>query len=117
MTCKSNIHSTPAIYIGQNNSQVTIPARTLAIVPTTFTNLPKTEWYYNLTGTWVMADYKQNLFVIPLFKHSVLNYHQISLCTVNNISPDDITLPKNENIAEVAPIPDHDTIVHTASVN
>ena len=42
-------------------SQVTMPARTLAIVPTTLTG---NNCYYNLTSTQSTLD--QNLFLIPI---------------------------------------------------
>ena len=46
-------------------SQVTIPARTLAIVPTIFNNIPKPNCYYTFTE----MSYKpqQNLFVVLAF--------------------------------------------------
>ena len=41
----------PHILVKTKISQVTIPTRTLAIDPTTFTSIPKNYCYYSLTGT------------------------------------------------------------------
>ena len=71
------------------------------------------EWYYNHPGTHATADYNQNLFIVPLLKKLMPTYHQIScvpsLTLALMISP--------YHIGELTPIPDHNTIVHTTSVN
>ena len=58
-------------------SQVTVPSRTLAIVPTTITSPPKPDCYYNLTGTWSTSN---QIYLLYLFlKYFVLNY-QCTFC-------------------------------------
>ena len=78
---------------------------------------PKTEWYYNLTGTQATTEHNPNLFIVCLLKIFNAKIPPNLLCTVINIGPNNITLPKNRHIGKLALIPDHDTIVHTASVN
>ena len=96
-------------------SQVTIPARTLAVVPTTFTSPPKTNCYYDLIGTWSITS--QDLFILPLLKIFSTKLPTNLLCTIINISPNHITSPTNRHIGELTPLNHNYTTVKTASEN
>ena len=74
-------------------SQVTVPTRTLAIIPTSLTSAPKPNCYYNLTGT--QSSSEQNLFLVPLLKIFSTKLPVHLLCTIINTSPNDVILPKN----------------------
>ena len=102
--CKNQISNLPPPHIlVKTISQVTILARTLATVPTTFINPHKMECYYNLTGTQATADYNQNILLYPSSKIFNAKLPPNLLCTVINIGPNDITLSKNRHIGELAP--------------
>ena len=83
-------------------SQITIPSKTLAIVPTTFNRTPKPDCYYNFTGTPSMSE--QNLFVVPLLKIFGTKLPVHLLCTIINAIPNDVILPKNWHISEMKPL-------------
>ena len=95
-------------------SQITIPTKTLSIVPTTFTRLP-INYYYNLIDTQSSTD--QNLFVVSLLKIFSTKLPTNLLCSIINISPDHITLPGNRHICELTPLNHNYTAQHTASIN
>ena len=78
--------------VSQNNFMITVPSRTLPIVPTTFTSTPKPDCYYNLTGTQSMLE--QNLFIVPILKIFSAKLSVHLLCTIINTSPYDVILPK-----------------------
>ena len=90
-------------------SQVTVPSRTLTIVPDTVTGNPKPKCNYSLIGTQFSLE--QNLFIVPLLKifNAKLTVH---LCTVINFSPDDVILPKNWHIGEMTPLSHTNNSVH-----
>ena len=81
-------------------SQVTIPARILAIIPTTFTSIPKNNSYYNLAGTQSSSD--QNLFIGPLLKIFSAKLPIYLLCIIINTSPDNVILPKDRPVHPVS---------------
>ena len=56
----------PPDILAKTISQVTIPSRTLAIVPTTLNSTPKLNCYYNFTE--MPHKSQQNLFVLPVPK-------------------------------------------------
>ena len=77
-------------------SQVTIPSRTLAIVPTTFNGTPKFDCSYD----FIEISYKsqQNIFVLPVLKIVDPKLPLHLLCIIINMSPDNIFLPKKTGI-------------------
>ena len=96
-------------------SQVTIPPRTLTIVPTTFNNIPKPNCYNNFTE----MPYKpqQNLFVVPVLKifSEKLTIHLP--CTIINTSLDNVILPKNWYIGKMILLNNSDDSWHPPSVS
>ena len=64
----------------------------LAIILATVTGNPKPKCNDSLTGT--QFSLKQNLFSVLLLKIFGKNLPMHLLCTVKNISPDDVILPK-----------------------
>ena len=65
--------------------------------------------YYNLTGTQFTSE--QNLFVVPLeIFGAKLPVHL--LCTIINISPDVVILPKNCLIGVMTPLNYSNKSVH-----
>ena len=91
----------PSHLLVKTISQVKVPSRTLAIVPTTFTSTPKSNYYYNLTGSQSRSE--QNLFVVPLLKIFGTKLPVHPLCTIINTSPNDVYLAKNWHIGEWPP--------------
>ena len=83
-------------------SQITVPSRTLAIVPATLTGNPKPEHYYSLTGT--QSSLEQHLFIVSLLKIFGRKLPLHLLCTVLNTSPNDVILPKNCHIGKMTPL-------------
>ena len=75
------------------------------------------EQYYNLIGTQTTSHCNQILFIALFLKIFNAKVPPNPLCTVIYIGCHNVTLPKNRHIGELAPMPDHDAIVHTASVN
>ena len=73
-------------------SQVMLPIRTLAIVPTTLTNNPQNNCYYYVTS--IQSTLDPNLFVVPPLKIFSTKLLTNLLCSVINISPDNVILPK-----------------------
>ena len=111
----TNIYTAPLHILVKTNSQVTIPTRTLVTVPTTLTSIPTNNCYYNLPGTQSILD--QNLFVVPLLKIFSTKLPTNLLCTVINISPDNVVLPRNRHIEELNPLNHSDTSVYTVTIN
>ena len=95
--------------------KVTIPARTLAVVPTTFTSPTKTNCYYDLSGTQSITD--QDHFEVPLLKIFSTKLPTNLLCTIINTGPDHISLPRNRHIGKLMPLNNNYTMVNTASAN
>ena len=71
--------------------------------------------YYNLTGTQFTSE--QNLFVVPLLEIFGVKLPVHLLCTIINISPDVVILPKNGHIGEMTPLNCSDISVHTPYIN
>ena len=61
-------------------SQVAIPSRTLAIVPTIFNSTPKPNYYYNFTE--MTHKSLQNLFVVPVLTIFGTKLPVHLLCTI-----------------------------------
>ena len=57
------------------------------------------------------------MFVVPLLKIFSVKLPINLLCTVINISPEHISLPRNRHIGELTELNHNYTAVHTASVN
>ena len=76
-------------------SQVTLPPRTLAIVPASFNSIPKPDSHYSFMEPSVLYKAQQNLFVVPVFKVFGKKLPVCLLCTIINIIPNDVFLPKN----------------------
>ena len=95
--------------------QVTIPTRTLAIIPTTLTSYPKNNCNYNLTGT--QPTLGQNLFIVPLLKIFSTKLPTNLLCNIINISPDNIILPRNIHIGKLISLDHSGIFVHTVYIN
>ena len=72
----------PLLILIKTILQATIPARTLAVVPTTFTNPPKTNCYYDLSSTQPITN--QDLFIVPLLKIFSVKLPTNLLCTIIN---------------------------------
>ena len=103
LLCINKISTLPPPHILiKTISQVTIQARTLAVVPTTFTSPPKRNCYCDLSGTQSITD--QDLFIVPLLK--IFNAKLLTnvLCTIINTDPDHITLPRNRHIGKLTPL-------------
>ena len=76
-------------------SQVTIPPRTLATVPTTFNDIPQPDCHYSLMESSVPYKSQQKLFVVTVLKVFEKKCPVLLLCTIINTSSDDVVLPKN----------------------
>ena len=96
-------------------SQVTIPSRTLAIVPTNFTRTPKPNCYYNPTE--MPHKSLQNLIVVPVLNIFGTKLPVCLLCTIINISSDNLTRPKNWHIDEMNLLESSDDSWPSPSVN
>ena len=96
-------------------TQVTIPSRTFVIVPTTFTNTPTPNCYYNFTGTPPTSE--QNLFIVPLLKIFGIKLPVHLLCTIINTIPCNVILPNNWHIVEIKPLSYADNSAQPPSIN
>ena len=76
-------------------SKVTILPRTLAIVPVTFSSIPKPDCYYNFIEMSVPYKSQQNLIVVPVLKIFSAKLPLHLLCSIINTRPDDVILSKN----------------------
>ena len=96
-------------------SQVTIPAGTLAIVPTIFNNTPKPNCYYSFTE--ISWKPQQNLFVAPGLNFFGKKLPLHLLYTIINTRPNDVILPRNQNIGEIITLNNGDDSWYPPSVN
>ena len=96
-------------------SQVTIPSRMIAIVPTTFNSTLKSNCYYNFTD--MSQKLQQNLFVVPVLKIFSTKLPVHLMCTIINLSPDDVILAKSWDIGEMTPLNNSDDFWHPLSIN
>ena len=103
------------MYTNEDNFTSSIPARTLAIVPTIFTSPPKMNCYYDLSGTQSITG--QDLFVVPLLKIISKKLPTQLLCTIINMGPDHIKIPKNRHIDNLTPLNHTYTTTKTAFMN
>ena len=60
--------------------QVTIPPRTLAIVPATLSSIPKPNSHYSFMELSVPYESKQNAFVVPVLNIFSRNYQYTYMC-------------------------------------
>ena len=95
-------------------SQVTVPSRTLMIVSTTFTSMPKPNYYYSQTGTPSVS--KQNPFVVPLLNIFGIILPVYLLCTIIIASPDYVYFVKNDILVKCPPLSYADNSVHPHSL-
>ena len=86
--------SPPMHILVKTVSQVTIPARMLAIVPATFNSIPKPDFNYNIIEMSVLYTSQQTIFVVSLLKFFGAKLPVCLLCTMINTSLDDVILPK-----------------------
>ena len=100
----------PPHLLVKTRTQVTVPSRTLAIVPATLTGIPKPNHYYSLTST--QPSLEQNLILIPLLKIFGAKLPKHLLCAVINTSCNNITLLKNWHIGEMASLSHSNNSAH-----
>ena len=84
--------------------QVTIPARTLAVVPINFTTPPKVNCYKDLSGTHSITDTDQDLFIVPLLEIFSVKISTTLLCTIIYTNPNHVTLLRNKHTGKLSPL-------------
>ena len=63
-------------------SQVTIPPRMIAIIPTTFNGIPKPNCHYSLLELLVQYELQEHLLVVPVLKIFGKKLPSCFLCTL-----------------------------------
>ena len=81
--------------LGKSFSQLTIPPRTIAIIPTAFNGIPKPNSHYSLIEPLAPHESQQHLNV-PVLKMFGEKLPLCSLCTVINMSSDEVVFSKKK---------------------
>ena len=97
-------------------SQVTIPPRTIAIIPTTFNGIPKPNSHYSLVESLIQHELQQHLLV-PVVKRFGEKLPLWLLCTIANTSSDEIFLPKCRYLGEMKPLSNIDDPLKLLVIN
>ena len=84
----------PLHMLVKTGSQVTIPSRTLAIVPATFDSIPKPNFYYNLIRNVSPIQVTAKYLCCACSKNFGIKLPVHLLCTIIKTSPDYVILPK-----------------------
>ena len=79
----------PHIFI-KTVSQVSIPPRTIAIIPTAFNGTPKPNCHYSMIESLFQHEPQPHLLVVPILKIFGKKLPFQLLCTIINTSPDEI---------------------------
>ena len=82
-------------------SQVTIPPRTIAVIPTTFSGIPKPNHHYIMIESSVQDKLQQHFLVVPVLKMFGEKSPLWLLCIIVHTNPDAIVLPKHRHLGEM----------------
>ena len=98
-------------------SQVTIPPRIIATIPTAFNGIPKPNCHYSLIKFLIQHELQQHILVVPVLKIFGEKLPLQLLCMIVNTSTDEIVLHKNRNLGEMKPLSNTDDTLKPLVIN